>query len=92
MKDLENLDLDADIQPSNYCVPSRWELSGFRYVQIDPKEQKYFNSPNKINGAFGMGADDPRRDSLKCESDLLRSNHRSSFGAGIGPDYESTYD
>ena len=33
LKGLENLDLDADIK----IVPSRWEASGWRYVNVDPK-------------------------------------------------------
>ena len=35
-KDLEALELDVEMPPQNYCVPSRWEQSGFRYVVVNP--------------------------------------------------------
>jgi hypothetical protein len=31
-------------------VPCRWSLSGWKYVKVDPQEQKFFNSPHRING------------------------------------------
>lgn len=71
---------------SFFCVPSRWEKSGWKYTQIDLKDQKYFNHPNKINSGE-LQADDPRRGSLKCES-FPHSGNRSS----IGGDSETTYD
>ncbi len=35
---------------SLHLVPCRWSLTGWRYVKVDPAEQKYFSSPHRING------------------------------------------
>ena len=59
------MDLDAEI-PEVKIVPSRWEKSGFRYVFEEPSQKKYFNNPNRINGAFGS-INDPRRGSFDNE-------------------------
>ena len=34
-------------------VPCRWAKSGWKYVNADPSQTRYFNSPNRVN-SFGM--------------------------------------
>jgi hypothetical protein len=31
-------------------VPCRWSLTGWKYVKVDPSDQRFFNSPHRING------------------------------------------
>lgn len=39
--------------PSMHLVPCRWSRSGWKYVEVDPKEAGFFNNPNRVN-SFGM--------------------------------------
>ena len=32
-----------------HLVPCRWQKSGWKYVEVDPKETKFFASPNRVN-------------------------------------------
>ena len=41
---------DANIQ----LVPCRWSNTGWKYVQNDPIEHGFFNSPNRVN-SHGFG-------------------------------------
>ena len=38
-----------------HLVPCRWEHSGWKYVQVDPKDHNFFNNPNRIN-SVGIGS------------------------------------
>lgn len=42
-------DSEMGTQPTMHLVPCRWEHSGWKYVQVDPKEHNFFNNPNRIN-------------------------------------------
>ena len=37
-------------ESSLHLVPCRWSLSGWKYVKVDPQNQKYFNNPHRFNG------------------------------------------
>jgi len=54
-----DLDVDVDV-PKMHLVPCRWERSGWKYVQVDPKEHTFFNNPNRVN-SFGIGTTQKRR-------------------------------
>ena len=30
-------------------VPCRWSRTGWKYVESDPKEHKFFSNPNRVN-------------------------------------------
>lgn len=30
-------------------VPCRWQKSGWKYVEVEPKNTKFFTSPNRVN-------------------------------------------
>ena len=34
-------------------VPCRWSHTGWKYVQMDPSQAKFFKSPNRVN-SFGF--------------------------------------
>ena len=36
-------EVDGDM-PKMHLVPCRWEKSGWKYVQVDPKEHNFFNN------------------------------------------------
>ena len=38
-------------QDDLYLVPSRWHKSGFKYCEVDPRDSRFFTSPNRKNGA-----------------------------------------
>ena len=37
------------LAPQMQLVPCRWQKSGWKYVEMDPKRTKYFNHPNRVN-------------------------------------------
>lgn len=40
-------------------VPCRWQKSGWKYVEVDPRETRFFASPNRVNSTGTM----PKADS-----------------------------
>jgi hypothetical protein len=47
--------MDGSYEPeleggSLHLVPCRWSLTGWKYVKVEPGDQKFFNSPHRING------------------------------------------
>ena len=61
---LKQADLDVDVelsaQPQMHLVPCRWNRSGWKYVEVDPKEHSFFNNPNRVN-SFGIAAPQKQR-------------------------------
>ena len=56
LNEKEDFDLDVDCDmPKMHLVPCRWERSGWKYVQVDPKEHNFFKNPNRVN-SFGIGS------------------------------------
>lgn len=45
--------MDNGMDQQLHLVPCRWERSGWRYVQKDPKEHGFFRNPNRVNN-FGV--------------------------------------
>ena len=97
MNEVEKLDLDNEI-PEMKIVPSRWEKSGFKYVFEDPAQKKYFNSPQRRNGAFGGMNEDanPRRSSF--DKEIIASGFQNSItgshlrrGSEIGSTYAEAF-
>ena len=77
----DDYDLDSEEQPKMHLVPCRWERSGWKYVQVDPKEHNFFNNPNRVN-SFGIGSSNPRRgQSVKRDTFYASQQSRSAFGA-----------
>ena len=56
----EDLDSEIGAQPTMHLVPCRWEHSGWKYVQVDPKEHNFFNNPNRVN-SIGMSSNNMKR-------------------------------
>ena len=44
----EDYEYEVDV-PKMHLVPCRWEKSGWKYVQVDPKEHNFFNNQNRVN-------------------------------------------
>lgn len=42
---LDHYKLDQNIK----LVPCRWSSSGWKYVEDEPSEQRFFRNPNKVN-------------------------------------------
>jgi hypothetical protein len=36
-------------EDAKMLVPSRWQKSGWHYVNVDPREAKFFTNPNRAN-------------------------------------------
>ena len=51
--DYEAMDAELSKNQNLHLVPCRWERSGWRYVQVDPADQGFFNNPNRVNN-FGI--------------------------------------
>lgn len=60
-----------------HLVPCRWERSGWRYVQKDPAETKFFRNPNRVNN-FGVQTEVKRHTSQQRES-FYSSANKSAF-------------
>ena len=72
-----------------HLVPSRWERSGWRYVQKDPGETNFFRNPNRVNN-FGVNAEKKRFASSNRES-FYKSANKSAFGNTNGREQETSY-
>ena len=48
-----DVELDLEGQTKMHLVPCRWTRSGWKYVEVDPKEHNFFNNPNRVN-SFGI--------------------------------------
>ncbi len=35
-------------------VPCRWQKSGWKYVEVDPRETRFFSNPNRVNSTGAM--------------------------------------
>ena len=47
-------------------VPCRWQKSGWKYVEVDPQETKFFCSPNRVNSVgFSPNAKPKMQDSFQ---------------------------
>ena len=55
--DLAAFDNELKMNGQMQLVPSRWERSGWRYVQAEPGDTKFFAHPNRVNN-FGVHAQD----------------------------------
>ena len=86
--DIDNMGRDV---PKMHLVPCRWERSGWKYVQIDPKEHNFFNNPNRVN-SFGIKqhAKGPRRGSVQ-RTTLYNPNQHSAFDRKVRRESDTTY-
>ena len=78
---LDNMNFEINMNQNLHLVPSRWERSGWRYVQKDPQATDFFNNPNRVN-SFGITADKRRYASQArgpMESSFYASANRSGF-------------
>lgn len=75
-RQLGEMDAEITMNSNLHLVPSRWERSGWRYVQKDPKEHGFFNNPNRVNN-FGIAPD--KRRFASVNRDGYHPN-RSGFG------------
>lgn len=66
---LENYKLDENIR----LVPCRWSNTGWKYVNDDPSNQRFFKSPNRVN-SHGWGIEKNQRD-RKAKSVLKDSRN-----------------
>ncbi len=68
-KQFELMDAEITMNQELHLVPCRWERSGWRYVQRDPGEAKFFKNPNRVNN-FGVDAN-KKRFAKSCRRDSL---------------------
>ena len=52
-RQFDQMDAEMNMNTQLHLVPSRWERSGWRYVQRDPADVQFFQSPNRVNN-FGV--------------------------------------
>ena len=75
-----------------HLVPCRWEHSGWKYVQVDPKEHNFFNNPNRVN-SIGMSSNNMKRarhQSVKRQSQY-NASQRSAFLGNERKQSDTTY-
>lgn len=72
-----------------HLVPSRWERSGWRYVERDPADHDFFQNPNRVNN-FGITAEKKRFASQRRDSQFQTTN-KSTFGNPTRQAGETTY-
>lgn len=77
-RQLGEMDAEMTMNSNLHLVPSRWERSGWRYVQKDPKDVGFFNNPNRVNN-FGIAPEKRRFASVNGAS-FQKSANRSGFG------------
>ena len=65
---------EEDSAPKMHLVPCRWAPGGWKYVEMDPKGTRFFNSPNRVN-TFGVQPGDSRRNA--------KSVNRAAGDSGI---------
>ena len=65
---------EAEIQMNSnlHLVPSRWERSGWRYVQKDPADTQFFRNPNRVNN-FGVESQRKRHASSGMHGTFYKS-------------------
>jgi len=74
-------DNEMEMNKNLHLVPSRWERSGWRYVQKDPADIQFFQSPNRVNN-FGVNGDRKRFASSNQDS-FYKSANRSGYGNSL---------
>ena len=57
-RDVLDMELDLENQGKMHLVPCRWSRSGWKYVEVDPKDHQFFKNPNRVNS---FGVPDPKR-------------------------------
>jgi len=77
MEPVDMREHEIEMNKNLHLVPCRWERSGWRYVQKDPADEKFFKNPNRVNN-FGVNADKKRFASSNRES-FYRSANKSAF-------------
>ena len=89
----EPYDSESNEQPTMHLVPCRWEHSGWKYVQVDPKNHNFFNNPNRIN-SHGI-SNNPKRasrhQSVKRESYYGTSQKSAFAGVSERKQSDTTY-
>ena len=68
-------------------VPCRWSHTGWKYVQADPSEAKFFKSPNRVN-SFGFNQ------TKKAEQMKQRGNRSVNNRDGLYPgesEFQTSY-
>lgn len=60
-----------------HLVPCRWERSGWKYVERDPADHRFFQNPNRVNN-FGITAEKKRFNSQRRDSHFMTTN-KSAF-------------
>ncbi len=77
-RQFDQMDAEMSMNANLHLVPCRWSPTGWRYVQKDPKEQKFFNNANRVNN-FGVASDRKRHQSTGMRQTMFKSTNRSAF-------------
>ena len=81
-RQFDQMEAEMSMNANLHLVPCRWERSGWRYVQLDPGNTRFFNNPNRVNN-FGVGAEKRRFASQnRMDSSFYQTANRSAFKEG----------
>ena len=78
-RQIDNMAAEIQMNSQLHLVPSRWERSGWRYVQRDPADVQFFQNPNRVNN-FGVDSQRKRFASSNMRGTFYKSQNRSAFG------------
>jgi len=56
---MEMREMEISMNKNLHLVPCRWAHSGWKYVQADPSDTRFFQNPNRVNN-FGVNGDKKR--------------------------------
>lgn len=77
-RQFDQMDAEMSMNANLHLVPCRWSPSGWRYVQRDPKDHRFFNNANRVNN-FGVASDRKRHQSSNMRQSMYKSTQRSAF-------------
>ena len=77
-RQFDQMDAEMTMNANLHLVPCRWSPSGWRYVQKDPNDHRFFNNPNRVNN-FGVASDRKRHQSSGLRNTMFKSTNKSAF-------------
>ena len=85
-----DIELDAEGQTKMHLVPCRWSRSGWKYVEVDPKDHTFFKNPNRVN-SFGVTSPQKGRKGGSVARSTFQTS-KSAFGQKPqAPESQTTY-
>ena len=64
-------------------VPCRWSRTGWKYVEVDPKEHKFFGNPNRANshGIPMQGSPQKAQQARAVNDDAFRTTNNHFYAS-----------